>query len=136
MVRRRSTRLASSRILSLRDRRKLILRNRRNDISSSEARSSCGTLEKSIFSIRRSALAPETALPSPSGDDASPADSLLNVWECVFGWLLGILGSLASPAAGFVAWGEAFQNVSKSRRNRSHSSFDEVRAAHKAKANA
>src|SRR5215469_1159040 len=112
MVRRRSTRSANSRILNLRDRRKLILRNRRNDISSSEAKSSCETLEKSIFRMRRSALAPETALPSASGDDASPTDSMPKVRELAFGWLVWAFPALSE--VGLFFGSEASQNESKS----------------------
>src|SRR6516225_1219088 len=132
MVRRRSTRSPNSRILNLRDRRKPILRNMRNDISSSEAKSSCETLEKSIFRMRRSALAPETALPSASGRDASPTDSMLKVRELAFDWLVLAFPALSEVRLLFGA--EVFQNESKSSKNRSHSSFDEVTAVRKVKA--
>src|SRR3974377_636777 len=111
-VRGRSSRSANSRILSLRDRRELILRNRRNDISSSEAKSSCETLEKSIFRMRRSALAPETPLPSASGGDASPTDSMRKCGERAFAWL--VLAFPALSEVGLLFGAEVFQNESKS----------------------
>ncbi len=135
MVRRTSTRSARFLLLRLRESRRLILRNRRNEIFSSAARSSCGTSDRSTFCRRRSALAPETSLPSRSEEEASLLDSAINGRELACGRCARKRASWPSSVAASELRLEALQKISKRSVKRSHSSFDEVRAARRANAN-
>src|SRR5215472_5577901 len=135
MVLRMSTRSARFLIWRFRESRRLIFRNRRNEILSSAARSSCGTSDRSTFCRRCSALAPETSLPSRSEEEASLLDSANKARELACGWCVRERTSGPSSEAGFENLCEVLQKISKRSVKRSHSSFDEVRTARRANAN-
>src|ERR1700751_2305257 len=85
MVLRMSTRSARFLLLRLPESRRLILRNRRNEIFSNAARSSWGTSDRPPFCRHCPALAPETSLPSRFEEEASLLDSANNARELACG---------------------------------------------------